>query len=167
MGWHRSIHLSVICVLIMMGLSSCLKFIYCWFFLFWKTSPHDLPTWLLGGIIFSYGFFVVLYNESLIGYISPKTWLPGCEYTFSFLFFLVFFCRFRATPVAYGGSQATAATLHKAHGNARSLTHWVRPGLEPATSWFLVGFVSAASHWQLLMNGLLSLNVVAFANLFI
>ena len=30
------------------------------------------------------------------------------------------------------------------HGNARSLTHGVRPGIEPAPSWFLVGLVSAA-----------------------
>ena len=31
--------------------------------------------------------------------------------------------------------------LYQAHGNTRSLTHGVRPGIEPATSWFLVGFV--------------------------
>ena len=31
-----------------------------------------------------------------------------------------------------------------AHGNARSLTHGARSGIEPTTSWFLVGFVSAA-----------------------
>ena len=29
-----------------------------------------------------------------------------------------------------------------AHGNAGSLTHWARPGIEPATSWFLAGFVN-------------------------
>ena len=31
-----------------------------------------------------------------------------------------------------------------AHGNARSLTHWARPGINPATSWLLVGFICAA-----------------------
>ena len=74
---------------------------------------------------------------------------------------------FRATPTAYGGSLArgligaTAAGLHHNHsnigseprlratyttapGNTRSLTHRARPGIEPATSWFLAGFVSAA-----------------------
>ena len=30
-----------------------------------------------------------------------------------------------------------------AHGNARSLTHWARPGIESTTSWFLVRFVLA------------------------
>ena len=37
-----------------------------------------------------------------------------------------------------------------AHGNAKSLTHWARPGIEPTTSWFLVGFVSAAPRRELL-----------------
>ena len=80
------------------------------------------------------------------------------------LVFLVLFCFFRATSEAHGGSQAkgpdgaTAANLHRSHSNirsepclqptatahcnARSLTHWERPGIEPITSWFLVGFVS-------------------------
>ena len=31
-----------------------------------------------------------------------------------------------------------------AHSNTRSLTHWVRPGIEPTTSWFLVRFIH---HW--------------------
>ena len=83
-----------------------------------------------------------------------------------------FFCLFRATPVAYGGFRArgliraTAAGLyhsysnarskphlrtapHTAHGNAGSLTHWARPGIEPATSWFLVRFVSAVPHQEM------------------
>ena len=43
-------------------------------------------------------------------------------------------------------------TYTTAHDNARSLTHWARPGSEPATSWFLIGFTSAAPwlelhHW--------------------
>ena len=37
-----------------------------------------------------------------------------------------------------------SATYTTAHGSAGSLTHWSRPGIEPATSWFLVGFVN---HW--------------------
>ena len=66
-----------------------------------------------------------------------------------------------------GPIRATAASLHysysnvgyepplcetytTAHGNARSLTHWARLGIEPATLWLLVGFVSAAPQWELL-----------------
>ena len=50
--------------------------------------------------------------------------------------------------MAYGGSWArdligaAAAGLHDSHSNTGSLTHWARPGIEPATSCFLVGFVS-------------------------
>ena len=40
--------------------------------------------------------------------------------------------------------QATSATFTTAHGNAGSLTRWGRPGIEPASSCFLVGFVN---HW--------------------
>ena len=76
---------------------------------------------------------------------------------------------FRAIPVAYGGSQArgqiravaaslqpqpqqcgiraTSTTCTTAHGNTGSLTHWASPGIEPASSWMLVGFVSAEP-WQ-------------------
>ena len=58
-------------------------------------------------------------------------------------FLIFFYCYFRATSAACEGSQdrgqigAVAAGLCHSHSNARSLTHWVRPGIEPATSWFL------------------------------
>ena len=88
---------------------------------------------------------------------------------FSYYFFLSFFFFFRAAGTAYGSSQArdwlgaTAAGLHHsnarselrlavyttAHGNAGSLTHWVRPGIEPASSWILVRFVSTEPWWEL------------------
>ena len=77
------------------------------------------------------------------------------------------FLLFRATSMAYGDSQArgqiraVAAGLHQshsntavtytiAHSNAGSLTHWVRPGIEPATSWFLVWFFFAEPWRELL-----------------
>ena len=75
------------------------------------------------------------------------------------LLLLLFFCLFRAVPEAYGSSQArgwigavavslshshsqsqiwvTSATYTIAHGNARSLTHWTGPGIEPSSSWIL------------------------------
>ena len=75
----------------------------------------------------------------------------------TFYFYFVFLAISWATPAAHGGSQArpmpepqqrriraSSATYTTAHGNAGSLTHWVRAGTEPATSWFLVGFVN---HW--------------------
>ena len=67
---------------------------------------------------------------------------------FKFIFYFLVFCLFRATPVAYGSSQARgpigaiAASLSHSHGNTGSLTHWARSGVELTTSWFLVRFVS-------------------------
>ena len=39
---------------------------------------------------------------------------------------------------------AISATYAAACDNTRSLTHWLRPGIEPASSWILVGFFT---HW--------------------
>ena len=77
-------------------------------------------------------------------------------------FFIFFFFSFRATPVAYGNSQARGwfgaaaaglchshshtgsephlwptATYASAFGSVGSLTHWVRPRIKPAFSWTL------------------------------
>ena len=48
--------------------------------------------------------------------------------------------------------RVTSVTYTIAHGNAGSLTHWVRPGLKPATSWFLVRFVSIVPLRELLYH---------------
>ena len=83
-------------------------------------------------------------------------------------FFFFFFGLFRATPVACGSFQArgqiraAAASLPHSHsntgpelscnrhyGNARSLTHWTRPGIDPTSSWMLVRFVIAELRWEL------------------
>ena len=37
-----------------------------------------------------------------------------------------------------------------AHGNTGSLTHWARPGMEPASSWMLVGFIIVEPQGELL-----------------
>ena len=90
-----------------------------------------------------------------------------------FFFFSFFFFLFRPTLAAYGGSQARgwitavaagwpmpqpqqcqiqaeSATYSTAHGNARSLTHWARPRIEPASSWITVRFVN---HWATRNSG--------------
>ena len=71
--------------------------------------------------------------------------------------------------MAHGGSQArgliiaVAAGLHQSHSNARSELRLqptpqlratpdpqpTEPGIEPTTSWFQVGFISAAPQWEL------------------
>ena len=77
---------------------------------------------------------------------------------FSFCFYFIYLLLFRAAPAAYGVSQAkgqistVATSLYQSHSNtgsqpspqptAQSLTHWARPGIEPAFSWMLVRFVN-------------------------
>ena len=77
-----------------------------------------------------------------------------------------FFNLFRATSAAYGSSQArgqiravAASHSHRnvgskphttAHGNDGSLTHWSRPGIEPASSWMLVRYISTEPQCELL-----------------
>ena len=45
----------------------------------------------------------------------------------------------------------SAATYTTAHGNAESLTNWTRPGIKPASSWILVGFLTTEPQQELLI----------------
>ena len=85
-------------------------------------------------------------NKVIICASGGKTMYLGNIYLFILLF--------RATPAAYGSFQPRgrirAAGLCHSHSNTRSLTHPVRPGIEPASSWILVRFVTAEA-WQELL----------------
>ena len=116
------------------------------------------------------GRHIILYHYVLTGWrrklFSLKNVLAEAVLFFSFFFL------FRAIRVAHGSSQArgwigaTAASTHHSHSNSGSkpcllstpqltakpdhLTHWVRPGIEPSSSWILFGFVSSAPQLELL-----------------
>ena len=47
--------------------------------------------------------------------------------------------------------QAASVTYTTAHSNTRSLTHRVRPGIEPASSQIRVKFVTTELQWYLLI----------------
>ena len=70
--------------------------------------------------------------------------------------YLFIYLLFRAALVAYGGSQArgpiraTATGRHHSPSNAKFSTHWTRLGIKRTTSWFLVGFLFAASRRECL-----------------
>ena len=88
-------------------------------------------------------------------------WLGHFFFFFFFLVFLPFLglllCHMEGIP-SYGSNQscsqqpipepqqhgiwAASSTYTTAHSNTGSLTHWARPGIDPTTSWFLVGFVN-------------------------
>ena len=43
---------------------------------------------------------------------------------------------------------ATSDTYITAHGKARSLTDWARPGIEPTSLWILVRFITTEPQWE-------------------
>ena len=47
------------------------------------------------------------------------------------------------------GIWAMSETYTTAHGHTGSLTHWGRSEIKPTTSWFLVGFISTVTQWEL------------------
>ena len=58
----------------------------------------------------------------------------------------------RPTPEPQQCQIRTASSNYTtAHGNARSPTQWERPGIEPTTLWFLVGFISPVSGQEFLI----------------
>ena len=108
-------------------------------------ESRSLSLWLAPTDL-SYSFHLPLSNTRLLPFSF-----------FSFFFFFFFFLLFRAETSSYGGSRlrvklklqlpayATATAmpdpshtcnLHHARGNARSLTHWARPGIKPSSSWY-------------------------------
>ena len=50
------------------------------------------------------------------------------------------------------GIWASSMTYTPVHGNTGSLTHWVRPGIKPTTSWILVGFITTEPQWEIWWN---------------
>ena len=122
----------------------------------WQLLDFSL-TWMFAKIV------------SLLWYLSE---IVMCErgYTLSTLPFF-FFCLFMAVPTEYGSFQArgqigaVATGLYHSHSNGWSephlqtipqltttpdlLTHWARPGIEPASSWILIGFIPLSHWWEL------------------
>ena len=89
-------------------------------------------------------------NLSILGYVvvefSGNSARFGggdlSSFLFYFILFALFIYFFRPVPSA-------SSTDTTAHGNAGSLTHWVRTGIELASSWILVWFVTAEPRWEL------------------
>ena len=103
-------------------------------------------------------------------------WVTGtwCAFHYLSFFFLSFFFLFTATPMTYGSSwargqiRASAAGLCHSHSNARSLSHQARPGIEPASSWMLLRFVSVEPQQELpsfnfLINIFLIINLMQYS----
>ena len=106
-------------------------------------------------LMFSQGAFTSLYWSQLRDWPLSSSSGLSSSLTQSQLPLLptssLFLGIFRAAPLAYGSSKArgqiraTAASIC----NTGSLTHWVRPGIEPDSSWILVGFITTEPQWKL------------------
>ena len=99
-------------------------------------------TWQCSKICFGWmqSFFFFFWLFGFLAFLGPYPWhmevpRPGSNRSCS--------CRPMPQPQQCQ-IHTTSATYTTAHGNARSSTHWARPGIKPATSWFLVRF---ANHW--------------------
>ena len=121
---------------------------------------------------------VEFYNCGFFSY-KPYTYLVKCMsrkliFTFIFICFLGLqvqhmeisglrsnlSCSCRPPPQPQQRQiRAASATFTTAHGNARSLTHWTRTGMEPASSWTLVRFVTAEP-LELQWSGILFANIL-------
>ena len=111
--------------------------------------------------ISSFSFFFLFLFPSFLPSCLPSSLPPSYFLSFFLSFLLSFFLR--TALAAYGNSQtrgligalATGLCLSHsnagselslwptAHGNTKSLTHWVRLGTKPASSWALVRFCSS------------------------
>ena len=110
----------------------------------------------------------IIHFSSLLKYSQYGRYfldLTGYHYT---LFVCLFVCLFKATLSANRISQARdqiramASSLCHSHSNARSLTHLVRPGIEPTSSWILVRFISTAPQQELCRYWFLYLFIILF-----
>ena len=94
------------------------------------------------------GFFVCLFVCLLFVFL-PFSWATSTVCGGSQARGLNRSCSCQPTPEPQQlGIRAVSAAYTTAHGNARSLTHWTRPGIEPTTSWYLVGFISTLPRWE-------------------
>ena len=141
-----------------------------WVTLWWVLESHlwlrDNLWCGLGTLVFSGLRWVFLKRDVRRSWVPGVNWfdMPFVLVSLFLFFFFLSFCYFlgrshgiwrfpghgsnrsrshRPTPEPQQcGIRAASATYTTAPGNARSLTHWARAGIEPTTSWFLVGFVN-------------------------
>ena len=107
-----------------------------------------------------------MYSKSLV---SSSTFNSSNPEINNSLLSFIFLMLFSTTPAGYGSAQARgwigavaaplayttatampSVTYTESHSNVGSLTHWVGPGIKPASSWILLRFVTAEPQRELL-----------------
>ena len=123
-------------------------------------EPTSLPCLFVfpAGLLLGFEFTTLNNNNNSNNYY----------YCYYYLFFLIFLGphlwhrevprlggHIGATPArlyhshSNAGSKPSLRTYATAHGNARSLTQWPRPRIEPKSSWIPVGLLTSEPQWEL------------------
>ena len=116
-----------------------------------------------------------IYKNVTEFYFANLVWLEficSCKNTVYFsqkcLFFFFVFLFFRGSSQTRGWFGAVAASLRHSHSNTRSephlhhsnplksLTHWMRPGIKPGSSWILVMFITTEPQQELFHRNILN-----------
>ena len=69
-------------------------------------------------------------------------------FLFSLSFFLGLHLQHMKVPRLGVQSELPLLPTPTAHSHPGSLTHWARPGIQPASSWVLVGFTTTEPQWE-------------------
>ena len=97
--------------------------------------------------------FCLFFNELLIvSWVMPSMlYLKSRHHMYGYAFHVVFkSCHHWSTPQPQPYQiWAVSVTHTTSQGNAGSLNHRAKLGIEPASSWMLVRFVSTESQWEL------------------
>ena len=100
------------------------------YFKSWEYITHRIKSFSSRNFLSSFFFFF-----SFLGYTCGIQKFPGQGLDWSYS------CQPTPRPQQCW-IQAASMTYTTAHGNARSLTHWMRQGIEPASSWIPVRFLT-------------------------
>ena len=106
------------------------KCIYKWIWMIGCSTPRVCWCWVVWALSKS------LCHFSLITFSSKYSLALDHKSRIGFMLMI------QGSQPQQGRIRSTSATYSTVHGIAGSLTHWVRPEIEPASSWMFVGFLN-------------------------
>ena len=120
---------------------------------------------------FSFPSFLLSFLPSFLFLSFSLSLLLSFFLSFCLSFFLSFFHSCWPTPQPQQhGIWTMSLTYTATYGNAGSLTHWERPGIEPVSSWTLITFITCwatvgtpKSILIILLNGIWSFSLFIFS----
>ena len=106
-----------------------------------KTLFHFFYSWVIFHCIYVPHLLYPFFHQWTFRFLLCL----GCYKSNTFFFFFLGPClQYIEVPrLGVKSELQLLVYLHHSHSNVGLLTHWAKPGIEPASSWILVGFVSA------------------------